>query len=95
MLFRSLAIHNPQKVKSQAEVDDLWTKLTANGGQESMCGWLKDKYGLSWQIVPTIIGELMTDKNKEKSSRSMEALLKMKKIDIATLQMAFEGKNIY
>ena len=59
-----------------------------------MCGWLKDKYGLSWQIVPTIIGELMTDKNKEKSSRSMEALLKMKKIDIATLQMAFEGKNI-
>lgn len=67
---------------TQEEIDNYWTKLTA-GGQESNCGWLKDKFGLSWQIVPTILSKLMTD--PERSQRIMEAFMKMKKIDIETL----------
>jgi len=76
---------------TQEEIDDKWKKLTANGGQESMCGWLKDKYGLSWQVVPTTLGELMSDKDPEKSKRVMQAMLKMKKIIIADLKKAHEG----
>lgn len=71
---------------TQEEIDKYWDALTANGGQESMCGWLKDKYGVSWQIVPAILGSLMAD--KEKGQRAMQALMKMKKLDIATLQNA-------
>jgi predicted 3-demethylubiquinone-9 3-methyltransferase (glyoxalase superfamily) len=78
--------------KTQEEVDYFWEKLTADGGAESQCGWLKDKYGLSWQIVPTVLGELMQDKDTEKSQRVMKAMLQMKKIDIRTLKQAYEGQ---
>lgn len=77
--------------ETQAEVDHFWNNLTANGGQESMCGWLKDKYGLSWQIIPTVLGELFSSPEREKANRAMQAMLKMKKIDIAKLQEAFNG----
>lgn len=69
---------------SQEEIDYFWEKLTANGGQESQCGWLKDKYGLSWQIVPSILPELMS--NPEKSQKVVAAFMKMKKFDIKTLK---------
>jgi len=68
--------------ETQEEIDDYWNKLT-EGGEESMCGWLKDKYGLSWQIIPAILGQLMTD--PERSQRVMAAFMKMRKFDIATL----------
>ena len=77
--------------KTQEEVDELWKKLTADGGEESMCGWLKDKYGLSWQIIPSALGELMGDPNPEKAQRVMQAMLKMSKIDIQTLRQAYDG----
>jgi predicted 3-demethylubiquinone-9 3-methyltransferase (glyoxalase superfamily) len=67
--------------KTQKEVDDLWRKLTA-GGQEEQCGWLRDKYGLSWQIVPTLLGEMAGDKNQKKSQSVMNAMLQMVKLDI-------------
>lgn len=75
--------------QDQEEVDYYWNKLTADGGQESMCGWLKDKYGLSWQVVPRRLNELMSDPNKEKAGRATQAMLQMKKIDVATLEAAF------
>ena len=78
--------------ESQEEVDDLWTKLTADGGAPSQCGWLKDKYGLSWQIIPTALMELMSDKDPEKSKRVMQAMLQMTKIDIAALKRAYDGE---
>ena len=73
--------------QTQEEVDHYWNKLTA-GGQESQCGWLKDKYGLSWQVTPTILGELLADKDQKKAQRVMQAMLQMKKIDIAALKRA-------
>lgn len=73
--------------KTQKEVDEMWRKLS-EGGQEVQCGWLKDKFGVSWQIVPTILGKLMQD--PKKSEKVMAALLKMKKLDIKTLQQAAE-----
>lgn len=78
--------------ESQQEVDEYWRKLTADGGQESMCGWLKDKFGFSWQIVPTALGKLMSDKDPQRAGRVMQALLQMRKIDIATLEQAAEGQ---
>ena len=78
--------------EDQTEVDYFWDKLTADGGEESMCGWLKDKYGLSWQIVPKQLGELMGDPDPEKSGRVMQAMLKMQKIVVADLQKAYDGK---
>jgi predicted 3-demethylubiquinone-9 3-methyltransferase (glyoxalase superfamily) len=75
--------------ETQREVDELWAKLT-EGGQESQCGWLKDKYGLSWQIVPTILPRLLTDKDPKKSQSVMQAMLQMKKIDIQALQQAYD-----
>jgi len=69
-----------------------WEKLTANGGQESMCGWLKDKFGLSWQITPTILIKYLGDKNAKKAQRVMDAMLKMKKIIIADIQNAYDQK---
>ena len=78
--------------ESQEEVDRYWQKLTASGGQESQCGWLKDKFGLSWQIVPTILSTLLAGQDKAKSKRVMEAMLQMKKIDIAGLQRAADHK---
>ena len=77
---------------SQEEVDYYWNKLTADGGKESMCGWLKDKFGLSWQIIPAKLGELFSSPDKEKANRAMQAMLKMKKIIIADLQKAYDGK---
>ncbi len=76
--------------ETQREVDDLWAKLSAGGAAER-CGWLKDKYGVSWQIVPTILGEMLRDKDAEKSMRVMRALLAMDKLDIGRLKQAYEG----
>jgi predicted 3-demethylubiquinone-9 3-methyltransferase (glyoxalase superfamily) len=75
--------------KTQAEVDELWEKLSAGGAKER-CGWLKDKYGLSWQIIPSALGELMQDKDPAKSKRVMQAMLQMDKIEIAGLRKAYE-----
>ena len=78
--------------ETQDEVDEYWKKLTAGGGQEVQCGWLKDKFGLSWQIVPTILNKLLEDKDKEKAKRVMQAMLKMKKIDIEGLKRAYANQ---
>ena len=77
--------------ETQEEVDYYWEKLSA-GGKEVQCGWLKDKYGVSWQIVPTVLGELLSDKDAAKSQRVMEAMLKMVKLDIQKLKQAAKGK---
>jgi predicted 3-demethylubiquinone-9 3-methyltransferase (glyoxalase superfamily) len=74
----------------QAEVDDLWEKLGA-GGEYSVCGWLKDRYGLSWQIVPTVLGEMLSDPDPVRPRRVMEVMLKMSKIEIEPLQEAYDG----
>jgi predicted 3-demethylubiquinone-9 3-methyltransferase (glyoxalase superfamily) len=74
---------------TQAEVDELWEKLS-EGGEKGPCGWLKDKFGVSWQIIPTALGELLGDKDPEKAGRVMQAMLKMTKIDIAALKRAYE-----
>jgi len=76
--------------ETQQEVDDLWEKLSA-GGQRSRCGWLKDKFGLSWQVVPTVLGQLLQDKDPAKSRRVMEAMLQMDKLDIRKLKQAHAG----
>ena len=78
--------------EAQNEVDDLWEKLTSGGGEPGQCGWLKDKYGLSWQIVPPILNELLGDSDPDKSSRVMQAMLGMNKIDIAALQAAHDAE---
>ena len=77
--------------ETQEEVDYYWEKLSA-GGKEVQCGWLKDKHGLSWQIVPTVLGELLSDKDAAKSQRVMQAMLKMVKLDIKKLKQAAKGK---
>ena len=77
--------------KNQEEVDRYWTMLTANGGQEGPCGWLKDKFGLSWQVTPAILPQMLTDTDRKKATRVMEAMMKMKKIDTAALKRAYEG----
>jgi predicted 3-demethylubiquinone-9 3-methyltransferase (glyoxalase superfamily) len=76
--------------QDQKEVDYFWGKLTAEGGQESQCGWLKDKFGLSWQVVPKQLNELLSDPDPVKSQNVMKAMLQMKKIDIAKLQSAYD-----
>jgi predicted 3-demethylubiquinone-9 3-methyltransferase (glyoxalase superfamily) len=76
---------------SQKEVDAYWDKLTSGGGEESMCGWLKDKYGVSWQIIPDALLKLQSDKDRAKADRVMQAMLKMRKIDIAALERAAAG----
>jgi predicted 3-demethylubiquinone-9 3-methyltransferase (glyoxalase superfamily) len=78
-------------VDDQAELDELNAKLIAGGGDQQPCGWATDRFGLSWQIVPRILGELMTDKDPARSGRVMKALMQMKKIDIAALKRAYEG----
>ena len=79
--------------ETQDEVDYYWSKLTADGGAEGPCGWLKDKFNLSWQVVPSVIPQMMSDPDTKKSARVMNAFLKMKKFDLATLQQAYEGRE--
>ena len=74
---------------TQQEVDEFWEKLS-EGGEKSRCGWLKDKYGLSWQVVPTVLVEMLQDKDAEKSKRVMQAMLQMDKLDINTLKQAYQ-----
>lgn len=76
--------------ETQQEVDELWKKLSA-GGREDQCGWLQDKYGLSWQIIPLALGKMLGDKDAGKANRAMQAMLKMKKIDIKGLKDAYDG----
>jgi predicted 3-demethylubiquinone-9 3-methyltransferase (glyoxalase superfamily) len=76
--------------ESQEEVDELWERLS-EGGEQGPCGWLKDKFGVSWQIIPTVLDTLLQDEDSEKANRVMKAMLQMKKIDIAGLQEAYEG----
>ena len=83
----SLVVH----CESQNEVDHFWEKLSA-GGEEVECGWLKDRYGLSWQVVPDVLIEMLQSKDPEKSKRAMAAMLKMRKLDIAALQQAYDGR---
>ena len=79
-------------VETQAEVDELWGKLLAGGGKESRCGWLTDRFGLSWQVIPALLGKLLGAPDREKAGRAMQAMLKMGKLDIAGLQGAFDGR---
>jgi len=79
-------------VDTQQEVDELWDKLSA-GGRKSQCGWLKDKFGLSWQIIPSVLGKMMQDHRAGNSKKAVEAMLKMNKLDIRTLQQAYEQKD--
>lgn len=79
------------KCKDQAEVDKYWNALTADGGQEIQCSWLKDKYGLRWQIVPEVLGAMITDKDEAKAQRAMRAMMTMKKIDLAAIEKAYAG----
>jgi predicted 3-demethylubiquinone-9 3-methyltransferase (glyoxalase superfamily) len=78
--------------ETQAEVDSYWERLIADGGAPSQCGWLKDKFGLSWQIIPEALTRLMNDKDGAKAQRVVQAMLTMSKIDIAALERAYEGK---
>ncbi len=75
---------------TQAEVDEYWEKLTANGGEEGPCGWLKDRYGVSWQIIPKLLDELLGDEDRERANSVMQAMLQMKKIDCDALQRAYD-----
>ena len=79
--------------ETQSEIDRLWDALSKNGGEESQCGWLKDKYGLSWQITPPVLLEKIRDKDKARADRVMQAMLKMRKINIAEIEQAYEGKK--
>jgi len=78
--------------KTQKEVDEYWSKLSA-GGEEGACGWLKDRYGLSWQVNPPILGEMLSDPDPKKAKRVMEAMMKMTKIDIEALRKAYEQRD--
>jgi len=78
--------------ETQEDVDYFWEKLTSDGGQESQCGWLRDKFGVSWQVVPTVLIEMLHDKDPERSERVMKAMLQMQKIDIKKLNDAYAGK---
>ena len=80
--------------QDQGEVDRLWDALVKDGGSPGQCGWLKDRYGVSWQIVPRQLGEMLGDPDREKARRAMEAMLRMSKIDIAAMRAAFNGKSV-
>ena len=77
--------------ETQQEIDELWAKLTADGGAPSRCGWLKDKFGLSWQIIPNTLGRMLSDKDAARAGRTMNAMLQMDKLDIKRLQQAHDG----
>jgi predicted 3-demethylubiquinone-9 3-methyltransferase (glyoxalase superfamily) len=78
--------------ETQQQVDELWTKLTAGGGEPGRCGWLKDRFGLSWQVIPTALPRMLGDKDPAQSQRAAAAMMQMNKLDITTLQQAFDGK---
>ena len=78
--------------ETQAEIDRYWGALTADGGEEGPCGWLKDKFGLSWQIIPSVLGQMLTDSKSGDSTAALQAMFKMKKLDIAQLQHAYGGR---
>ena len=78
--------------ETQGEIDELWEKLSADGGAKSRCGWLKDKFGLSWQIVPAVLEEMVADENPARSQRVMQAMLQMDKMDLAALQQAYDAR---
>lgn len=78
--------------ETQQQIDELWVKLTADGGAPSRCGWLKDKFGLSWQIVPNALGRMLNDKDAAKSKRVMNAMLQMDRLDLKRLQQAYHGE---
>jgi predicted 3-demethylubiquinone-9 3-methyltransferase (glyoxalase superfamily) len=78
--------------ETQDDIDDLWEKLTSDGGEAGRCGWLKDRYGLSWQVVPPLLGDLLSDPDPEKAGRVMTAMLAMTKIDIPALRAAYDGE---
>ena len=78
--------------ETQQEIDELWSRLTADGGVPSRCGWLKDKFGLSWQIVPSSLGRMLSDKDAAKSKRALDAMLQMEKLDLNRLQAAYNGE---
>ena len=78
-------------VESQEEVDYFWDRLTADGGEASRCGWLKDKFGLSWQVIPKVLGRYLSDPDRKRADRAMQAMMKMRKIVIADLDKAFAG----
>ena len=78
--------------ETQAEVDELWEKLTAGGGKPDRCGWLTDRFGVSWQIVPSVLGEVLGGTDAEGAKRAMQAMLKMNRLDIAALRRAYEGR---
>ena len=80
--------------EDQAEVDRLWSALTEAGGSPGQCGWLKDRYGMSWQVVPRQLGEILGDPDRDGARRAMEAMLAMTKIDVAALRRAFEGAPV-
>jgi len=79
------------QVETQSEIDRLWTKLLENGGKEVQCGWITDRFGVSWQIVPRQLGAMLSNKDGAKSGRAMQAMMGMKKLDIGKLQAAFDG----
>ena len=79
------------RCETQSEIDYFWQHLTADGGVESQCGWLKDKFGLSWQVVPSLLGEYLGSPDRARAQRVMQAMLKMTKLDIAALEVAYEG----
>ena len=80
--------------KTQEEVDRYWTKLTESGGEEGPCGWLKDRFGVSWQIVPEVLGQMLSDPKSGNSEAALQAMLKMKKLDIAELEKAYRGSTV-
>jgi len=77
--------------ETQQEIDELWAKLTADGGGPGRCGWLKDKFGLSWQVIPSALGRMLSDKDAAKAGRVMQAMLQMQKLDVKALQQAYDG----
>jgi predicted 3-demethylubiquinone-9 3-methyltransferase (glyoxalase superfamily) len=78
--------------ETQQEIDELWAKLTADGGAPSRCGWLKDKFGLSWQIIPNSLGRMLSDKDPVKAKRALNAMLQMQKLDLMRLEQAYNGE---
>jgi predicted 3-demethylubiquinone-9 3-methyltransferase (glyoxalase superfamily) len=80
------------EVETQAEIDNYWNKLLAGGGRPDQCGWLQDKFGLSWQVIPKALPQLLSDPDPAKAKRALDAMLKMIKIDLADLQRAHAGK---